>query len=289
MDSLGPIVKSFNNDAEYNAMKRIVQSNEKYRASVGMAEKAAVDPHKHGRIFPTKLESASQKAIGITGFPQSEVDDTSVCVISGIVDGMKRKGISSFAALEKRPQDLRDVLDLANNLTLETMGHFNREARPMWARHDIGRFLYQYGSFGMLMANKAMKDMTHMPTFLKTLGSQAALAATLTAGGLSGANYAAYFQALSPLKQFAALGGDDPAKAVKSPALKLGIGATQYGYGTVNKALGGSGTQMQERGKKNMKRSFSSAGYNNLMEAIRLHDPSRLVLKKNWPKPKAKR
>lgn len=288
LDSLGPIVKGFNSDPEYLAMKRILKMNEKYRHSGNLGEILTSDPHRHGKIFPTPLESISQKAIGVTGFPHSEADNVTVSVLSGIIDAMKRKGVKSFQALEKNPQTLRDSLDMGNKLALDTMGHFNREFRPMWARHDIGRFLYQYGSFGMLMANLAMKDMQHMPLFFNTLGQQAALATALTISGLSGNDYAAYTQALGPLRNFAALGGEDSSKAVKSPALKAGIGAVQYGYGSANRLMGGSGKDLQKRGIKNIKRSFSSAGYNNLMEAVRMKDPSRIFLKKQWPKRKKK-
>jgi hypothetical protein len=227
-----------------------------------------------------------QKAIEVTGFPQSERWLFSQSMANGLRHRMKELGIGSYEALSKHSK-FNDVLKYAEDLAVRTQFQYNKMFRPLWAQNPSGAHILQYFTFGGRMANQAMRDLmlpSRHKVMMKLLMQQSLLATTLTAGGLAGSGYAAYFSAVDPLKQLLQVGGPDTSKAVKSPALKGIYGAMQASVG----GLTGS-KRLQSRGFTAMKQSVTPAAYKITKEAMDFKDPSRLFLYRNYPKYKKKR
>jgi len=279
---MAPAVK---HDAETKALNTILQNSKIYQGRVGDLSQMLPTEVSRNAAFPGKFETLLRKSIEITGFPQSEKWLFSQSMANGLRYRMEQLGISSYEALLKHPE-LANVTKYAENLAGRIHFHYNKMFRPLFLNNPSGAHILQYFTFGGRMANQALKDImlpSRHKVLLKMLMQQSLLAMSLTAGGLAGAGYAAYFSALDPLKQLLQVGGPDTAKSLKSPALK-GI------YGAMQATVGGiSGSKrLQSRGYTQMKQAVTPAVYKITKEAMDFKDPSRLFLYKRYPERKKK-
>jgi hypothetical protein len=273
-------------DLETRALNRILQSSEVFKGRVGNLSQMLPTEVSKNTAFPGKFETLMRKSIEVTGFPASEKWLFSQSMANGLRYRMDQLGIKSYDALLKHSK-YQDVLKYSENLAGKIHFHYNKMFRSLFLNNASGAHILQYFTFGGRMANQALKDMmlpSRHKVLLKMLMQQSLLATTLTAGGLAGNGYAAYFSAVDPLKQLLQVGGPDTAKTIKSPALKGVYGAMQASVG----GLTGS-KRLQSRGFTQMKQSVTPAAYKISKEAIAFKDPSRLFLYRNYPKYKKKR
>jgi hypothetical protein len=271
---------------ESKALISLLEKSEMFKTRIGSMEKMMPDITGFSGTYKTPIQAVSDKAIKVTGFPISERYNVASTLVTGLRDEMHKYGIDSYQTLLKHGS-LDKILRNAEKLSLDTQFMYAKQLRPQWANNLLGSHLMQYGTFGLNMGNLALRDLmwsSQREYALKSIMQQSLLAMTLTAGGLAGSGYAAYFAALDPMKQVMLMGEGEAGRAVKGPALKFGVGAAQYGVGS---AVGLK--RLQGRGKTLMKRSFRPAIVSQTKEAIAFKDPSRMFIYKSYPRRKKRK